>query len=93
MLTAYKPEFDELWFRRLMLSDPETMSYNHASGGTIPFPEERWGEWYERMKNFNDYEELQYNIRECHEYLPIPDKQVKYSGYALDNKEYNKYGM
>ena len=53
----------------------------------------RWGEWYERMKNFNDYEELQYNIRECHEYLPIPDKQVKYSGYALDNKEYNKYGM
>ncbi|MCR4905193.1 MAG: GNAT family N-acetyltransferase [Clostridiales bacterium] len=24
------------------------MSYNRAWGGTVPFPEERWGEWYAR---------------------------------------------
>lgn len=31
-----------------MLSDPETMAYNRAWGGTIPFPEERWRQWYDR---------------------------------------------
>lgn len=53
----------------------------------------RWGIWYSRVSEINDYETLKENIRPCHEYLPIPDKQVIYSGYALDNKEYNKYGM
>ncbi len=48
MLKVYKPELKELWFRQLMLSDEETMSYNHTWGGTIPFPEERWAEWYDR---------------------------------------------
>ena len=48
MLIACVPGIEELWFRRLMLSDEETMSYNHAWGGTIDFPEERWREWYER---------------------------------------------
>ncbi|MBR3437575.1 MAG: GNAT family N-acetyltransferase [Lachnospiraceae bacterium] len=46
-LTIYKPEYRDLWFRQFMLSDPETMSYNHAWGGTISFPEERWQEWYD----------------------------------------------
>ena len=31
-----------------MLADPQTMSYNHAWGGTIEFPEEEWQEWYDR---------------------------------------------
>ncbi|MBR2326625.1 MAG: RagB/SusD family nutrient uptake outer membrane protein [Alistipes sp.] len=53
----------------------------------------RWGVWYDWTLGFNSYNELRENIRPCHEYLPIPDKQVVYSGYALDNKEYNKYGM
>ena len=47
MLTLFKPEYRDLWFRQLMLSDPETMAYNHAWGGTISFPEERWQEWYD----------------------------------------------
>ena len=47
MLTIYKPEYKDLWFRQLMLADEETMSYNHAWGGTIPFPEELWEEWYD----------------------------------------------
>lgn len=53
----------------------------------------RWGIWYERTSELNDYVELRNNIKPCHEYLPIPDTQVIYSGHALDNKEYNKYGM
>lgn len=46
MLTLYKPEYEDLWFRQKMLEDEETMSYNHAWGGTIPWPEEKWKDWY-----------------------------------------------
>lgn len=47
-LTVCKPEYKDLWFKQLMLSDEDTMSYNHAWGGTIPFPEEQWKAWYSR---------------------------------------------
>ena len=47
MITLYKPEYRDLWFRRELLSDKETMSYNHAWGGTVPFPEEDWKDWYD----------------------------------------------
>ena len=48
MTELYLPEKSELSFRRMLLSDPETMSYNHAWGGTVDFPEELWDGWYER---------------------------------------------
>ena len=47
-LSLYKPEYKDLKFRQQMLSDEETMQYNHAWGGTISFPEERWQDWYDR---------------------------------------------
>ena len=47
-LTLYRPELDELVWRETWLNDPETMSYNHAYGGTIQFPRERWADWYAR---------------------------------------------
>ena len=46
MLKVVKPELEDLWFRESMMSDIETMSYNDAWGGTIPFPKEDWEEWY-----------------------------------------------
>ena len=48
MLTLYAPKLEDLWFRQMMLSDEETMSYNHAWGGTIPWPESKWESWYDR---------------------------------------------
>ena len=48
MIILYKPEIKDLWFRECLLSDPETMSYNHAFGGTILFPENEWPGWYDR---------------------------------------------
>ncbi len=48
MLEFYLPEYKDLWFRRRLLQDEQTMSYNHAWGGTIDFSEERWTAWYER---------------------------------------------
>lgn len=53
----------------------------------------RWGIWYSAVCDNNDYSALKDNIKPCHEYYPIPDKEVVYSKYALDNKEYEKYGL
>ena len=47
LLTLYKPKYEDLWFRQMMLADEDTMSYNHAWGGTIPWPEDQWKDWYD----------------------------------------------
>ena len=47
LITLYTPSLEELWFRQKMMADTETMSYNHAWGGTIPFPKEEWLGWYD----------------------------------------------
>ncbi len=46
MIKLYKPQLEDLWFRKKFMNDEETMSYNHAWGGTIPFPESEWPGWY-----------------------------------------------
>ena len=46
-LTLHVPTFGDLWFRQRMLEDPETMAYNHAWGGTIPWTREKWSGWYD----------------------------------------------
>ena len=48
MVELYKPRVEDLWFREKLLSDEDTMSYNHAWGGTILFPKEKWGNWHNR---------------------------------------------
>ena len=47
MIKLYSPKLEDLWFRRMFMADEETMSYNHHWGGTIPFPEENWADWYD----------------------------------------------
>lgn len=53
MIHFFKPQMEDLWFRQEMLSDAETMGYNHAWGGTISFPEERWAGWYKKWLGGN----------------------------------------
>ncbi|MEG1864772.1 MAG: RagB/SusD family nutrient uptake outer membrane protein [Alistipes sp.] len=53
----------------------------------------RWGIWYQMTYDYTNYAQLKENILPCHEYYPIPDKEVVYSGGALDNKAYAAYGM
>lgn len=48
MIELYKPAPHELKFRERLLADEETMAYNRAWGGTIPFPKEKWEKWYQR---------------------------------------------
>ena len=38
MLELYEPYIKDLWFKEKMMGDEQTMAYNHAYGGTIPFP-------------------------------------------------------
>ncbi len=57
-LELYIPKRADLWFRRELLSDPDTMSYNrgydlgfpeyHNDTGCIDFPEKNWDGWYAR---------------------------------------------
>lgn len=48
MIELYRPTMDELVFRESLMADEKTMSYNHAWGGTIPFPKTEWEKWYNR---------------------------------------------
>ena len=48
MLALYAPRVEDLWFKEKMMDDAQTMSYNHAHGGRIPFPRERWADWHDR---------------------------------------------
>ena len=47
MLKLYKPKYEDLWFRKEMLKDDATMSYNAKWGGTIDFDESEWEDWYD----------------------------------------------
>ena len=46
-MILFTPKLEDLWFRKMFMADEETMSYNHHWGGTIPFPEEAWPDWYD----------------------------------------------
>lgn len=53
----------------------------------------RWGIWYDSTVSLSDYDVMKGNILPCHEYYPIPDTEVTYSKYNLDNKAYEEYGL
>ena len=74
MMILYKPSLEELSFKQELLADEATMSYNHAYGGCIDFPQEKWEKWYEKWlkSNTNQYfyrylycEELKCFVGEC----------------------------
>jgi hypothetical protein len=53
----------------------------------------RWGIWYQAVVDYSDYQALKDNIQPCHEYYPIPDTEVIYSGNNLDNNAYAAYNL
>lgn len=42
------PTLAEMAFRKALLADEKTMSYNRAWGGTIDFSQDRWALWYQK---------------------------------------------
>lgn len=53
----------------------------------------RWGIWYESVYDNTDLESLREAMLPCHEYYPIPEKEVTYSKNNLDNKAYEQYNL
>ena len=51
----------------------------------------RWGIWFDQVYNCNDLAKLKDLMLPCHEYYPIPDKEVALSGGVLTNEAYEKY--
>lgn len=54
MLETTVPALEDLWFRQKLLADEDTMSYNHAWGGAISFPQEEWRDWYDHWVVHHD---------------------------------------
>ena len=54
MIKLYTPTQDDLWFRKELLENEQTMSYNHHWGGTISFPKENWKDWFDYWVNNTD---------------------------------------
>ena len=79
MLELYKPLIDELWFKAKMMSDEQTMAYNHAYGGTIPFPKERWAAWYDKWIKNNEGKRF-------YRYVKADDAFVGEAAYRLDEE-------
>ncbi|MBR2066820.1 MAG: GNAT family N-acetyltransferase, partial [Solobacterium sp.] len=52
----------------MILNDEETMSYNHAWGGTISFPKEKWSDWYNSWI-------IMHNNERYYRYLKNEDEQ------------------
>ena len=69
MLELYTPAIEELWFKAQMMGDKQTMSYNHASGGTIPFPETRWPVWHNRWIINHENKRFYRYIKVNHEFI------------------------
>lgn len=81
MLTTYLPELEDLWFKQAILADPETMSYNLAWGGTMPFPEEDWPAWYAHWI-------LNHDNKRYYRYLQNESKDfIGEIAYHYDSKE------
>ena len=53
-LNLYEPTVDDLWFKEKLLGDKVTMAYNHAYGGTLPFPKAKWQSWHDRWLTKNE---------------------------------------
>lgn len=47
MIKLVIPALKDMWFRKKIMSDEQTMEYNKKWGGTISFPEEDWEAWYD----------------------------------------------
>lgn len=75
----YKPLPQDMWFRQKLLADEQTMTYNHAWGGTIDFPQERWKSWYSRWVNGRDNERF-------YRYVTADSEFVGETAYHFDKE-------
>lgn len=78
-----KPSYEELVFRQKLIGDEKTMAYNHAYGGTISFPREKWTDWFGRWITDESGERF-------YRYL-YSEEQKEYVGEVSYHYEEGKY--
>ena len=79
MLELYVPQIEDLWFKEKMMGDEQTMAYNHAYGGTIPFPKEHWVDWHDRWIT-------NHNNKRFYRFIKEKDTFVGEVAYHFDEK-------
>ena len=80
MIELYTPAIEDLWFKEKILSDKETMSYNHAYGGTIPFTKEKWESWHNRWI-------INHENKRFYRYITDNDTFIGEVAYRFDDEE------
>ena len=93
-LNIFEPRFEDLWFRKKMLEDEETMSFNKAWGGIISFPKEKWKGWFNRwIINHENQRYYRYLENEQKEFVGeiAYHYDSHYDGYMADVLIYAKY--
>jgi len=93
VLELVVPSLEELWFRESLLADEETMSYNHAWGGTISFPKENWQDWYEYWIINHDNERYYRYLKDKNGFVGevAYHYDSEYDGYVADIIVYSAY--
>ena len=102
MIKLYEPKIEDLWFRKALLSDEKTMSYNYRWGGVISFPEENWEDWYDYwVINTDNKRYYRYLLNENNEF--VGEIAYHFDGehyiasiivcYEFRNKGYGKEGL
>lgn len=80
-LRLVTPSLPDLVFRKELLADEATMSYNQAYGGTIDFAEARWESWYAKWIGSRD---PRYFYRYL--YSPALDRFVGEAAYHYESE-------
>lgn len=92
MLELYKPNYEDLWFRKQMVEDNETMSFNHSNGGTIDFDETKWNDWYDRWIVNDDNKFYSYLLDdETNEFVGEVAYHLSDDRYLVNVIIYSKY--
>ena len=102
MVKLYRPTIDDLWFRESLVSDDETMAYNHHWGGIVSFPKETWNEWYDYwLINTDNMRYYRYLVNENDEF--VGEIAYHYDGkyylaniiiyFKFRNRGYGKEGL
>jgi len=93
VIDLYVPKYADLWFRKTFMSDEETMSYNHAWGGTIDFPEDQWPGWYARWVENPESERFYRYLQDTETKEFVGEISYHYNGkeYIADVIVFSKY--
>ena len=93
MLSLYTPKYEDLWFKKTMMEDEETMSYNHTWGGTVPFPKKKWQGWYDHWIVYHENKRYYRYLKDENGFVGeiAYHYDSEYDGYVADVIIFSKF--